>query len=456
MHQALLLAALPQLQDLLCDLCTSGHTDLVVILPGHSVLEVEEARDNLYLLGDPAKLAEIFQIELKSFQLTSDIEKLKGSQQLGLRKGHGGTDSRDALGSNEDLANEKVAEEVHTYENVQAFSEKEQNEKSRVRKVLKAGSRTKLSCKECPFKSKYKKILRNHTLNVHKLKQFATLSSRKCDVEAEDETKPSLDLENDDPGADFEILFEESFLGSTRGGSLEAVSNTFEDSGVKSISDVESLCNNPKSLESLRGPGFSDLQFEPFGTGGRTRDSGITDMGDIVQSPADWKKHASPMVYDCYQCDYKSFTRIMLNRHRQEMHRDSMNRRRLTIANAEDLKTLSCQSCTFSTRWKQTLELHMINNHDDFRPSSKKQKKVFESPLVRTLSVRTKSKIAKAHLDANFLKTCFSPEQNRLRKRKKDDKAYGCAEAFVCQHCDFKTFLQTTLTKHIEAEHHKT
>ena len=52
MHQLVLLAALPQLVDLLCDLCKSGHSDLVFIFPNLNVTEIEKARDNLYLYDD--------------------------------------------------------------------------------------------------------------------------------------------------------------------------------------------------------------------------------------------------------------------------------------------------------------------------------------------------------------------------------------------------------------------
>ena len=401
-----LLAALPQVDDLLCDLCTSGHFDLVFILPELSVAEVEQARDKLYLFDDTSGLQEVFQLKSSAddSQALEEVEELEKLEEANGTKREGFTASgfeNDALGSTEDLTNETAV----------GFAQV--------------------------------------TLPEDQLNQNITFSPSQ---KQENEIKTTINFEqtlaiqaDDDPGADFEIMYEESFLGSTRGSF-----GAFEDSGIKSISDVESL-SNPKSLESLTGPG-------PVKGGGSTRDSGIANMDDFDRSPPEWKKSASPMVYTCHNCNYKSFTRIMLNRHNLEKHEGSINKRRLTIANTENLRTLSCESCSYSTKWKQALELHMISNHEDRerKEDSKKRKRVFESPLMRTLSTRPQFKFVKMQSEAKFLKTCFSPEPSHRPKRRKDEEIYGFAREFTCHNCDFKTFLQTRFTKHIETDHLRT
>ena len=463
-----LLAGLPQVEDLLCELCTSGHSDLVFFLPDLTVAEIENARDKLYLFGDTSDLQGVFQF--KSSDDSHPMDKLEQKSELvDGTKGEGFISfvkENDVLGRTEDLANESAVglhlalpkDQLH--ENFILPSQKEyyENDESVIQKIQKHTTNartTNLSCKECPFGSKYKKVLRQHSLDVHNLKQLTNLTFEKekvCpnEIESKSDIKATNIFETEeDPGADFEIVYEESFLGSTTG-SFEAASDTFEDSGVKSISDVESLCN-PKSLESLIA------QSWPMEGSGSTRDSGITNMDDFDRSPPEWKKSASPMVYTCQNCNYKSFTRIMLNRHKLEKHEGSINKRRLTIANSEDLRTLSCKICSFSTKWKQALELHMTSNHKDPEKKedscSKKRKRVFDSPLMRTLSMRPQLKFAKMQSEAKFLKTCFSPETSHRPKRKKDDEVYGFAREFTCKNCDFKTFIQTSLAKHMETDH---
>ena len=398
-----LLAAFPQVDDLMCDLCTSGHSDLVFILPHLTVADIEKARDRLYLFDDTSDLQEVFQ--LKSSVDSQQMEEVEESKEIEevhdtIREGFTASgEENDALGSSEDLTNETAV----------------------------GFARVKLPEDQ-------------HIENI------SSSPSRKCE---NNEIKATINFEHtiaqadDDPGADFEIMYEESFLGSRRGSFGD-----FEDSGVKSISDLDSLCN-PKSLESL-----TDRRPVKGGSGGSTRDSGI----DFDRSPApEWKKSASPMVYTCHNCDYKSFTRIMLNRHNLEKHEGSINKRRLTIANTENLHTLSCKNCSFSTKWKQALELHMISSHEDPERKgnsfSKKRKMVFDSPLMRTMSMRHQFKFVKMQSEAKFLKTCFSPETSHRPKRKKNDEIYGFTREFKCHNCDFKTFLQTRLEKHIEADH---
>ena len=464
MHQLVLLAALPQLVDLLCDLCKSGHSDLVFIFPDLNVSEIEKARDNLYLYDDTSDLQEVFQ-----FKPPNEIQPVNSTMgEVFTPNG----EENGTLGSIEDSTNETalgvtLALPENQLEHILSPSQKlNENDESSIQMKQKHttnATTTKLSCKECPFRSKYKKVFRQHSLNVHKLKQLASSTSAKEKVDpdanesdSESEIKTTNNSETKgDPGADFEIMYEESFLGSI-GGSSEAIGNTFEDSGVQSISDVDSLVNS-KSLESLSVPG---LLFEPVQESKSMRDSGITNMGDFDWSTPEWKKSASPMVYNCQNCNYKSFTRIMLNRHNMENHEGSINKRRLTIANSEDLHTLSCESCSFSTKWKQALELHMISNHKNPErregSCSQKRKRVFDSPLLRTLSMRPQIKFVKMQSEANFLKTCFSPETSHHPKRKKDDEVYGFAQEFTCRSCDFKTFIQTSLAKHIETDHLRT
>ena len=290
--------------------------------------------------------------------------------------------------------------------------------------------------------------------------EAADAQSTKDEVESNDGESETNNLEltfalpEEDPGVDFEIMYEESFLGSP---SPQPASNTFEDSGVKSISDGDSLNNLKSSDEFLGGSGSLEQPYDPDQRGGSTRDSGITNVDDFDRSPPDWKKSASPMVYSCQNCEHKSFTRVMLNRHRMEKHEGSINKRRLTIANSEDWRNFSCENCSFSTKWEQALDLHLMSNHeipgrkeDSF---SKKRKRVFDSPLMRNLSIRPNFKFAKTQSEAKFLKTCFSPEPSYRRKRIKDDEAYGSAQAFKCHNCGFETFLQTSLVKHMEREH---
>ena len=75
-----LLAGLPQVEDLLCHLCTSGHSDLVFILPDLTVAEIENARDKLYLFGDTSDLQEIFQF--KSSDDSHPINELEQKSEL--------------------------------------------------------------------------------------------------------------------------------------------------------------------------------------------------------------------------------------------------------------------------------------------------------------------------------------------------------------------------------------
>ena len=150
-------------------------------------------------------------------------------------------EKKDVLGRTEDLANESAVglhlalPKDRLHENFILPSQKEyyENDESVIQKIQKHTTNAKttnLSCKECPFRSKYKKILRQHSLDVHNLKQLTSLTFEKEKVcpdesESENEIKTTNIFETEeDPGADFEIVYEESFLGSTTG-SFEAASD---------------------------------------------------------------------------------------------------------------------------------------------------------------------------------------------------------------------------------------
>ena len=51
-HKFLVLGFLPELRQLLCDLCENSHEDTKMILPDVSKMEVNMASDYLYMFGD--------------------------------------------------------------------------------------------------------------------------------------------------------------------------------------------------------------------------------------------------------------------------------------------------------------------------------------------------------------------------------------------------------------------
>ena len=151
-----------------------------------------------------------------------------------------------------------------------------------------------------------------------------------------------------------------------------------------SNSDGDSLNNLKSSDECLSGSGPLEQPYEPDQRSGSKRDSGITNMDDFDQSPSERKKSASPMVHSSQNCEYKTFTRVMLNRQRLVKHKGSINKRQLTIANSEALCNFSCENFSFSTKWEQAMDLHLSNHKIPGRKEdffSKKRKRVFDSPL---------------------------------------------------------------------------
>ena len=90
--------------------------------------------------------------------------------------------------------------------------------------------------------------------------------------------------------------------------------------------------------------------------------------------------------------------------------------------------------------------------------SGKKRKRVldFESPLVkRTLSMRSPFKIARTKSDANLLQKYLSPKATiqKPSSPKRDEEEFGSAMVYACKHCDFKTFLGTSLQRHTKNVH---
>ena len=51
-HKFLVLGFLPELRQLLCDVCQNSHEDTKLIMPDVSKAEVDMARDFLYMFGD--------------------------------------------------------------------------------------------------------------------------------------------------------------------------------------------------------------------------------------------------------------------------------------------------------------------------------------------------------------------------------------------------------------------
>jgi hypothetical protein len=130
-----------------------------------------------------------------------------------------------------------------------------------------------------------------------------------------------------------------------------------------------------------------------------------------------WKQKVSPMVYTCNQCTYKSFTRIMLNKHMVENH--------------------DCSTSEESIVSKVAM-------------SEKKRKRLFHSPsLKRTLSVKPNIKLSKIQSEANLLKKCFSPDKRSVTKLEEHvTHTLDSPMVYTCNNCDFKTFLGTSLKEH--------
>ena len=157
MHRLVLLAALPQLVELLCDLCKGGHSDLVFVLPDLNVTEIEKARDNLYLYDDTSYLREVFQ-----------FKPLDEIQPVNCTMGEVFTPSGEenaTLGSIEDLTNETalgftlaLLENQHILSPSQKQNENDETAMQNIQKHTTNATTTKLSCKVASSTSAKEKV----------------------------------------------------------------------------------------------------------------------------------------------------------------------------------------------------------------------------------------------------------------------------------------------------------
>merc|ERR1719319_1079494 len=456
-HKLILLAALPSLAPLLCSLCS--HTEQVVLLlPGKSREALERARDNLYLFDDREDMKGLLGL-------------LEEEQEREMEVAPDETATEDTDGRASEESTESVYEDL-------------------VEDLLSENDATLslvFNCTYCKFVTSSKVVLDKHKSSKHtansksrKDKTEDTIKSVGFEQDVKEEQKaknrfersvssPQLRMKStksltsfkqseaelfDDPGADFEIVFEESFVSDVFS-PTNRVSDVSEDSGVRSFGDSEDPAtemNLPEELGESNQEEDSVTSMDGFG-----RLSPDLGLGVDV-----WKKSASPMVYTCYYCKYKSFTKIMLKKHKAEKHGQcsSPNKRRLTICNSKEAKLFTCDQCNFSTSWKQTLEMHLLNNHGT--PKSKvassakkllRRKSMFSSPLVkRTLSMRPQFKFSKAQSDANLVKSSVIPEISE-NSYSRNGEVYGSSVVFQCTRCDDKTFLGTSLQEHEKNVH---
>ena len=459
-HRLVLAGLLPSLDPLLCSSCM-GHEVLMILLPGETLVEVERARDNLYLFDDPTELENILGLQRRKGRRSLE-KKVKTEntnkaleEDVNVENGDLLTDSTENL--NEVVRAETLAEDplsevkpmVYCCNicNYKAFSEiimikhktiqhertSEGLEEEPEMMENKSLERAILFCKKCPFSSKQKKILQTHILKMHPSKTSAGKPKTRImkghdyhygnDPE-EPILKPNWNEVKKSPGADYEILFEESF------------DDTATDPSTKGESDArekDSLGTYANSDLSLG----SDLKFSASEESvSKTESFGMK----TPQKVEHWRENASPMVYTCQFCSYKSFTRIMLNNHLSEKH------------------DIDFESMSMSPMSKTSSEAFPFGelNMTPFEkaPKAQKRKSMFESPRLRkSLSLRPQFMLGRTQSDTNLMKTYFSPETGHIKKKKKDDEEYGSSMVYDCKNCKFKTFLRASLQKHTKEKH---
>ena len=519
-HKIVLLRVLPALENLLCSFCSQGHEKIVVLAQGVGARDLERARDSLYLFDDKTDLENLLELprmEEKLVEKKPDVKLFVGA---GVNV--------DVTLTEDPLFNDKSS-------NAGSENTKVDKMRSGIKVKPEKKEKSSLNCNVCPFTSKSKAAFNKHILKRHadgenkksnrsndsnKIQDLNSMNKRIDDLIEHETIEEAIDrthfeqipeaIEIEDTGADFEILFEESFESEPTTSSLESLDHTnsldmasmptdgasndfdyvdmrsfgdkksFEndmerESSEKNVNTIENLGRNSPTVVEKWKEGASPMVYQCASCDFKsfTKKMLTTHMlqkhnttyvnENFVRAKTlpDPRRMSSPMVYACLSCKFKSLTRKSLDAHMESEHKDeSMN----TLQSPAVNQTFSCNICSFTSNKKHTLEKHMTSEHEKLsleeflNESGKKRKRVldFESPLVkRTLSMRSPFKIARTKSDANLLQKYLSPKATiqKPSSPKRDEEEFGSAMVYACKHCDFKTFLGTSLQRHTKNVH---
>ena len=448
-HRLVLAGLLPSLDPLLCSSCRD-HEQLMILLPGETLVALERARDSLYLFDDPTELEVIL-----GLQRLKSSEKIVKTENTNQALEDVDVDNRDLLTDSTENLNEVVKTEtlvegllsrpkpmVYSCNicNYNAFSEilminhktiqhertsgglEEESERTE----NKSFERAILVCNKCPFSSKQKKKLQTHILKMHPTKTSAGKTKTRIWMghdfhyrtnPEEPVLRPNWNEVKKSPGADYEILFDKSFDNTATDLSSKGDTNKTEKNslGIYANSDL-SLGSDLKfsaSEESVTNP-------DSFGM-------------KTPQKVKHWRENASPMVYTCQLCSYKSFTKIMLNNHLSENHDidfESMSMSPMIKTSSDAFPFCDLKITPFEKV-----------------PQAPKSKSIFESPNLRkSLSLGPQS-------DTKLMKSYFSPESSHVKTKMKDNEQYSSSMVYDCKNCKFKTFIRASLQKHTKERH---
>ena len=265
---------------------------MVLLLPGESREALERARDNLYLFEDREDMQGLLGLleEEREMEVAPDETKTED------------TDGRASEESNEsvyeDLVEDLLSENDATLPLVfnctyctfvtsskvvlnkhKASKHTRNDRKDKTEDNNKNVGLSEVIKKEQNTKTRFKRSISSPQLRTKSTKSLMSFKQSEAEL-------------FDDPGADFEIVFEESFVSDTFG-PTNRVSDASEDSGVRSFGDSEDPAtemNLPEELGDSNQEEDSVTSMKSFG-----RLSPDLGLGVDV-----WKKSASPMVYTCY------------------------------------------------------------------------------------------------------------------------------------------------------------